>query len=52
MSEKIRNIVAKYSPPLTGEQVASIVAEVEKTLSEQLATSAQPEPKVEAKKRR
>ena len=51
MSDKIRNVVAKYSPPLTSEQVANIVIEVEKTLSEQLSTSAQPEQKVETKKK-
>jgi hypothetical protein len=45
MSERIRNIVAKYSPPLTSEQVAAIIAEIE-----QLATSI-PEQKVEIKKK-
>jgi len=46
LSEKIRNILAKYSPPLTSEQVAVIVAELEK-----LATSVQPEQKAEIKKK-
>ena len=45
MSEKIRNVVAKYSPPLSSEQVAAIVAELE-----QLVTSV-PEEKVEPKKK-
>jgi len=44
MSEKIRNIVAKYSPPLSNDQVAAITAELE-----QLATSVQPEQKVQSK---
>ena len=45
MSEKIRNVVAKYSPPLSSDQVAAITAELE-----ELFTSL-PEQKVEPKKK-